>query len=51
MTTITLGGTPISTIGEIPKNGTKAPDFVLKATDLSNKSLSDFSLAGAGGGT
>ena len=42
MTTITLGGTPISTIGEIPKNGTKAPDFVLTATDLSNKSLSDF---------
>ena len=42
MTTITLGGTPISTIGEIPKNGTKAPDFELTATDLSKKSLSDF---------
>ena len=42
MTTITLGGTPISTIGEIPKNGTKAPDFELIATDLSKKSLSDF---------
>ena len=25
MTKITLGGTPISTIGDIPKNGTKAP--------------------------
>ena len=42
MTTITLEGTPISTIGEIPKNGTKAPDFELIATDLSKKSLSDF---------
>ena len=42
MTTITLGGTPISTIGDIPKNGTKAPDFQLTATDLSKKSLSDF---------
>ena len=42
MKTITLGGTPISTIGEIPKNGTKAPDFELTATDLSKKSLSDF---------
>jgi len=42
MTKITLGGTPISTIGNIPKNGTKAPDFQLTATDLSKKSLSDF---------
>jgi thiol peroxidase len=42
MTKITLGGTPITTIGEIPKNGTKAPDFQLTATDLSIKSLSDF---------
>ena len=42
MTTITLGGTPISTIGDIPKNGRKAPDFQLTATDLSKKSLSDF---------
>ena len=42
MTTITLDGTPISTIGDIPKNGTKAPDFQLTATDLSKKSLSDF---------
>jgi len=42
MTTITLGGTPISTIGDIPKNGSKAPDFQLTATDLSKKSLSDF---------
>ena len=29
-------------IGNIPKNGTKAPDFQLTATDLSKKSLSDF---------
>ena len=42
MTTITLDGTPISTIGDIPKNGSKAPDFQLTATDLSKKLLSDF---------
>ena len=42
MTKITLGGAAISTIGEIPKNGTKAPDFKLTATYLSKKSLSDF---------
>jgi len=42
MPIITLGGKPISINGEIPENGTKAPDFQLIATDLSNKSLSDF---------
>ena len=43
MTKITLGGTPISTVGKLPEIGSKAPDFKLTATDLSKKSLSDFS--------
>lgn len=42
MATITLGGNPIHTSGELPKNGTKAPDFQLVKTDLSTASLADF---------
>ncbi|MDX1279101.1 MAG: lipid hydroperoxide peroxidase, partial [Oceanihabitans sediminis] len=42
MATVTLQGNPIKTSGELPKVGTKAPDFTLTATDLSSKSLSDF---------
>lgn len=42
MANITLGGNPIQTSGELPKVGSKAPDFKLTATDLSDKSLSDF---------
>ncbi|WP_372756576.1 thiol peroxidase [Mariniflexile sp.] len=42
MATVTLKGNPINTSGELPKVGTKAPDFKLTATDLSSKSLSDF---------
>ncbi len=42
MALITLNGNPVSTIGELPKKGTKAPDFKLTATDLSKKSISDF---------
>ncbi|MDO7172579.1 thiol peroxidase [Mariniflexile sp. AS56] len=42
MATVTLKGTPIETSGELPKVGTKAPDFTLTATDLSSKKLSDF---------
>lgn len=42
MATLTLQGNPIKTSGELPKVGTKAPDFTLTATDLSSKSLSDF---------
>ncbi|MBP0905074.1 thiol peroxidase [Mariniflexile gromovii] len=42
MATVTLKGNPIKTSGELPKVGTKAPDFKLTATDLSTKSLSDF---------
>lgn len=42
MATVTLKGNAIKTSGELPKIGTKAPDFKLTATDLSSKSLSDF---------
>src|SRR6218665_3685687 len=42
MASITLGGNPIQTTGELPKTGSKAPDFKLTKTDLSTTSLSDF---------
>lgn len=42
MATITLGGNPINTNGELPKNGTQAPDFQLVKNDLSVATLSDF---------
>ncbi|MEZ4837533.1 thiol peroxidase [Flavobacterium sp.] len=42
MATITLGGNPIHTSGELPKVGSKAPDFQLVKTDLSVTSLLDF---------
>ena len=43
MASITLKGNPINTNGNLPKNNTKAIDFSLIATDLSIKSLADFS--------
>lgn len=43
MAEITLGGNPIHTLGELPAVGTKAPDFLLTANDLSVKRLTDFS--------
>ena len=42
MADITLRWNAINTIGNLPKTGTKAPDFILTAVDLSHKSLSDF---------
>lgn len=42
MTTVTLQGNPIETVGELPAVGTKAPAFELVKTDLSSVSLSDF---------
>lgn len=42
MASITLGGNPINTSGELPKTGTKAIDFKLIKTDLSVVSLADF---------
>lgn len=42
MATITLGGNPIQTSGELPKIGSKIADFKLIKTDLSVASLGDF---------
>jgi thioredoxin-dependent peroxiredoxin len=42
MATITLKGNPIHTAGELPKVGSKAPDFQLTRGDLSDVSLKDF---------
>lgn len=42
MATITLGGNPIHTSGDLPKTQTQAPDFQLVKTDLSTVSLADF---------
>lgn len=43
MATVTLGGNPIHTCGELPKVGSIAPDFKLVSTDLSVVSLANFS--------
>ena len=43
MASITLGGTPVTTVGNLPEIGSKAPNFSLTAVDLSTKTLSDFS--------
>lgn len=42
MATVTLKGNEIKTSGILPKVGTKAPEFTLTATDLSSKTLTDF---------
>ncbi|MBC3759693.1 thiol peroxidase [Hyunsoonleella sp. SJ7] len=42
MANITLGGTPVETSGSLPKVGTQIKDFLLVATDMSTKSLTDF---------
>ena len=42
MAQITLKGNPVNTLGNLPKVGTKAPDFTLVKDDLSTKSLSDY---------
>lgn len=43
MANITLGGTPVKTIGNLPKVGSKAPNFKLTGTDLADKTNADFS--------
>jgi thiol peroxidase len=43
MSEITLKGNKINTSGELPKVGDQAKDFELVGTDLSVKSLNDFS--------
>lgn len=42
MASITLSGNPINTIGDLPKVGSKAPDFQLVKTDLTTVTLADF---------
>ena len=42
MASITLGGNPVHTSGELPKVGTKLADFKLVKNDLSTATLSDF---------
>ncbi len=42
MATVTLGGKPTKTSGELPSVGSPAPDFSLTKTDLADVSLKDF---------
>ncbi|OMP29857.1 MULTISPECIES: thiol peroxidase [Mangrovimonas] len=42
MATITLKGNTIHTSGELPKVGSKAPEFTLTTTELGAKTLADF---------
>ncbi|GAA3700967.1 thiol peroxidase [Zhihengliuella alba] len=42
MTDITFQGSPVSTVGELPAVGAKAPEFTLVGTDLSEVSSADF---------
>ena len=42
MAKITLKGNAINSIGNLPENGVKAPEFKLVANDLSEKTLVDF---------
>ena len=43
MATITLKGNPVHTVGDLPRSGSKAPDFVLTRGDLADVSLRNFS--------
>ena len=42
MAKITLGGNPAETIGTLPNVGSKAPNFFLTATDMTDKTLDDY---------
>lgn len=42
MSQVTFKGTPVSTSGSLPTVGANAPDFVLVASDLSEKNLASF---------
>ncbi len=42
MASITLGGTPVKTVGELPLNNTTAPNFTLTKVDLSEASLDHY---------
>ena len=42
MATLSIGGNPVNTKGELPKKGQKAPDFHLTKNDLSDTTLNAF---------
>jgi len=42
MAHITLGNDPVTTAGDLPEIGLKAPDFKVTKTDLTDTTLSDF---------
>ena len=42
MATVTLGGNPVNTVGNLPAVGSKAPHFNLTRDDLSSASSDDF---------
>jgi thiol peroxidase len=42
MAKVTLGGTPVETVGNLPKVGIQAPKFKLTGTDLEDKTIEDF---------
>jgi thioredoxin-dependent peroxiredoxin len=42
MAKITFKGNPVNTSGDLPKKGTKAPNFKLIRKDLTNASLNDY---------
>ncbi len=42
MAHITLGDTPVTTAGDLPAIGSKAPDFKVTKSDLSDTTLRDF---------
>ena len=42
MAQVTLKGNPINTLGNLPEVGSKAPNFQLAKTDLSNVTLNDY---------
>ena len=42
MAQITLGGNPVTTVGDLPEVGSKAPDFKVTKTDLTDTSLGDY---------
>lgn len=42
MAHITLGETAVTTTGELPKVGSKAPEFKVTKTDMTDTTLSDF---------
>lgn len=42
MAEITFQGNPVTTVGQLPETGSKAPAFTLVGTDLNDVTLSDF---------